>query len=103
MSDLILQRTKGFTCAINMAKMCLAEGNVAFSRTVAESILPYPDGIGAVLALKLLHGVDAEKVDLQTTAIELCDQYGRSLMLLGGEPGVHLDAERRLMVAYPTL
>ena len=101
--ELILENAAGFTCAVNMAKIHMATEDKKFAELVGKSILPYPDGSGAVFGLRLASGLRSERVDLQKLVIEACEIHDKPLMLLGGEPGIHRIAEARLKREFPSL
>jgi len=83
-----------------------AREDAALKRVLNESDLVVPDGIGVVLASKILR----RKLKCKVAGIELGEaliskmaQTGKSLFLLGAKPGVAEDAAAMLKEKYPGL
>lgn len=98
---LILSGAGGYTVAVNFEKIMMCQRDLAFREIVERSVMPYPDGIGAVLPLRILHRLICERIDVPMSVIEVCLREKRSLMLLGGVEGVHQDAARELRRRHP--
>ncbi len=65
--------------------------------------LVIPDGIGLIYATKIKKKPLPERVtgfDLSIKMLELADKKGLSLFLLGGEPGVAMDAAENIVKKY---
>jgi N-acetylglucosaminyldiphosphoundecaprenol N-acetyl-beta-D-mannosaminyltransferase len=84
-----------------------AAHNPELSAIINNADLVIADGIGVVLAAKLLGDPVPEKVtgvDLSTNLVaELSRQGGGRIFLLGAEPGVAAEAARRLGERFPGL
>ena len=81
-----------------------------FTRTIfgtcTECIVIFPDGIGLLLAARLIGKRLPEKatgIDTAEWLVSLAEERGLRLFLLGGEEGVAEDAARRLCNAHPKL
>ncbi len=78
----------------------------AFKRLLESTDLATPDGIGVVLALRLVHRVPATRVggtDLIPHLVQLAAARGWPVFLLGAMPGVAEAAARRLVALAPGL
>ena len=70
---------------------------------IEQSSLPFPDGAGAVLALKWLYGKRAIKLDLPKTALSLANANGWRLFVLGAQEEVNRIAYDVIKERYPNI
>lgn len=105
--DLIQSNRNGnYIFAINAEKV-MALQNDPFLRNMAENAsLLVPDGIGAVLAIKLLHGIKISRVpgaDLMQNICKEAAKKGYRIFIYGAKDDVNKDAVERLKKTYPGL
>lgn len=83
-----------------------AQHDEDFRAALREADLCLPDGTGAVVAARLLHGVKLRRLTGVTATRLLCQlaaARGWQVALLGGRPGVAVSAAERLGRLYPKL
>ena len=90
---------EGILLAVNAEKIARAD---PVTREIASAHLAYPDGIGAVLALRR-HGVPATRIAGADLWLELVDRYAstRSFYLLGATDEVVTAVVDRLRQRHP--
>lgn len=92
--------------ALNVAKIVGARTDAELRRDICESDLVGIDGMGVILALRLLGQRPPERVagiDLFQSLIAACAREGLRPYLLGAKPDVLERTERRLVEAHPGL
>jgi N-acetylglucosaminyldiphosphoundecaprenol N-acetyl-beta-D-mannosaminyltransferase len=92
----------------NPATALLAKRNPAFRDALAEFDMVAPDGIGMVLAMRMLHQESGLRISFDSTSLaplvfRLAAEKGLGVVLIGGAAGVAEAATKRLMLAYPGL
>jgi N-acetylglucosaminyldiphosphoundecaprenol N-acetyl-beta-D-mannosaminyltransferase len=96
------------TTFINPHSFHIVKHHTSYATNLAEFALIFPDGIGIVWGLRYLTGINAQRISFDTTSLALpvlqrasCES--RSVMLIGGHPGVAAQAARRLVEAVEGL
>ena len=77
--------------------------DINFREIIDHSILPIPDGSGAIIGLKILYNINSIKLDLPKTIFECANESKFSLFLLGATEKVNLCAENSLNQKYPNI
>ncbi len=108
--DLLLRVGNGeaLVTFANPGTTLLARRSAAFYRDLHVFDLVLPDGIGMCLAVRLLHGLPAQRVSFDMTSLaptvfEHARRFGLSVALVGGAPGVAARARDRLLAHFPGL
>ena len=96
------------TTFINPLAFHMAQQDKGYAGSLAHFDLVLPDGIGIVLGLRLIGDLCTERLSFDSTSLALpvlrrAGLEGRSVMLIGGIPGVCLRAKERLTEAIPSL
>ncbi len=100
----IIDDRSGYTCAINAEKIMMHMENRGGIREIVEgSILPYPDGVGAVWGIRRYHGIKTFKVNMPKILLELCNRERRSLFLLGASEDSSCLAYAAISKQYPSI
>ncbi len=92
--------------ALNVAKLVNMRTDLELAQDVRASDLVGIDGMGVVLALRLLGRQEVERVpgiDLMEAVIEVCARRGFRPYLLGARPEVVTGAAEKLKARYPGL
>lgn len=92
--------------AVNVAKLVHLQSDPALRRDVTGSDLISIDGAGVVWGARLAGHAVPERVagiDLMLALLGLCAKRGYGVYLLGAEPAVLEEAERRLRQRFPDL
>jgi N-acetylglucosaminyldiphosphoundecaprenol N-acetyl-beta-D-mannosaminyltransferase len=100
-SELIEQKKGGYSVAINAEKIMMYSRKPEMKTIIDNSILPTPDGAGAVLAMKWLHGKKCIKLNLPRTIYELSNEKGYSVFVLGAKEEINEKAVNVLKERYP--
>ncbi len=92
----------------NPEMVMVARKDLLLKKILNEADLAIPDGIGLVLASKLLYGKRGIKkritgVDLMEKICSWLSSWGGSAFFLGAQPGVAEECARRLQEKYPSL
>ncbi len=103
LNDLISNHTSGYTVAINAEKIMRYKSDQELFAAIEKSVLPYPDGAGAVLALKWLYGKKSIKLDMPKTALDLANTNGWRLFVLGAREDVNSTACDTIRKRYPNI
>ncbi len=98
--EMIEEKKTGYTVAINAEKIERYRMDSEFESIIDNSLLPYPDGAGAVLGLKWLHGLSAEKVNMPVKALEAANQVGLRTFIIGATEFVHDRAIENIIASY---
>lgn len=109
LKTIVIQGKKAFVITANPEVVMMARANPEFNRVVQRADIVTPDGIGVVIASKLLvrqnGGTDIpERVpgyDLLQALMQVADQQGWRVYLLGASPESNLGATNRLHEWYP--
>ena len=100
MIALIEEKKAGYTVAINAEKIQRFDTDPLMRNIILGSILPYPDGAGAVLGLKWLFDVDAEKINMPITALAVADKAKLRVFIIGADEKNHELAVKRIAETY---
>lgn len=96
----------GYVLAINPEKVYALRANPRLAAFFAKALLLIPDGIGVVLAIRLLHGGRVARVpgvDLMHRILALAAKRGTGVYLYGGKEETSQVAAERLLQLYPGL
>ena len=92
--------------AVNPEKVMAAQKNPELLKVLGSASLLVPDGIGVVIAARILGGVSMKRVpgsDLMPEICGLAASEGHSVFLFGARPGVAAEAAELLRQRYPGL
>lgn len=90
----------------NTEIVMLAKKNEELKKILNESDLTIPDGIGLIYASKIKGNPLPERVtgyDTSIKLLEIANDKGYSIYLLGGKEGVAKEAKERLKKTYPNI
>lgn len=90
----------GYSTAINAEKIMMYSKDMEMKSVIDNSVLPIPDGSGAVIGMKFLHSVASIRLDLPKIIFELSDREKYSLFILGSNEDVNKKAVEELKVKY---
>ncbi len=96
-----------FTFA-NPATAKLVRRHAGFADNLSAFDLVLPDGIGMCVAMRLLHGVRAQRISFDMTSLAPmilgeAQARGLTVALAGGDPGIAERARDRLRERFPSL
>lgn len=97
----IRQATGGYAVAINAEKILFFRSRADVRKVIENAALPYPDGIGAVLGLKWLHGVRSRKINMPIACLDGAHQMGWRLFIMGAAEDVSALAVAEIERRYP--
>lgn len=92
----------------NPSTALLALRAPAFARDLSAFDLVLPDGIGMCRAIRLLHGLPAQRISFDATSLapavfDHARTEDLAVVLVGGVPGIAERARGQLMATYPGL
>jgi N-acetylglucosaminyldiphosphoundecaprenol N-acetyl-beta-D-mannosaminyltransferase len=93
----------GYSVAINAEKIWRYGKDLEFTSIVDKSVFPYPDGAGAVLGLKWLHGIKSQKNNMPIKALEAANKRGLKTFIIGANEANHNKAIDIIVSRYPEL
>ncbi len=99
--NLVENKTGGYSVAINAEKIMMYEKNPEMKEIIENSILPTPDGAGAVIGMKFLHKRRSIKLDLPKTVFQLADKSSYSMFVLGAIEESNEKAADKIKELYP--
>lgn len=102
-SELIEKKTGGYSVAINAEKIMMYDRNPQMKEVIDNSILPTPDGAGAVLGMKYLYGKKCMKLNLPRSVFELANEKSHRVFILGSKEDVNKKAVDKLIERYPQI
>ena len=100
LKKLLLSNQSGYTVAINAEKILKYADEPEFSEIIDNSIFPYPDGSGAVLGLRWLHGKLSEKINMPVLALEVANKLGITTFIIGANQYNHSRAINNIRDKY---
>lgn len=100
---LIERGAGGYSVAINAEKIMMYSRNAQMREVIDNSLLPTPDGAGAVLGMKYLYRTKCIKLNLPRTIFELSEENGYSLLILGSTDEINERAVLKLKEKYPRI
>ncbi len=95
-----------FCAAINPAKIHAANRDPKLRLALDAAQLHICDGVGAALAVRLVHGRRMPRctgIDLFRRLVAAAEQEGWKIFLLGASPQANAAARRKLLETHPTL
>lgn len=101
--NLLSNNQGGYSTAINAEKIMMYGKDIQMKDIIDNSILPVPDGSGAVLGMKFLHGVSSIRLDLPKTIFELANEEKYNLFILGSSEDINKTAVQELKIKYPNI
>lgn len=99
--DFVESGCTGYSAAINGEKMFRAKSNKALLGVIESAAFPVADGFMAVLALRLVRGIRAVKVDFPKCVFEAADGGGWRIALFGASCEVNSIAKQEITRKYP--
>ena len=102
-TDLVNTGVCGYSVAINAEKIMLHKRDPGLCEAIEQSSFPYPDGAGAVLALKWLYGKRSIKLDMPKVTLYLANANGWRLSVLGSREEVNRAACDAIRQRYPNI
>jgi N-acetylglucosaminyldiphosphoundecaprenol N-acetyl-beta-D-mannosaminyltransferase len=93
----------GYSVAINAEKIWRYGKDIEFTRIVDNSVFPYPDGAGAVLGLKWLHGIKSQKNNMPVKALEAAHKASLKTYIVGANEVNHNKAIGIIASRYPKI
>jgi len=101
--SIVASSQAGYSVAINAEKIWRYGKDVEFTSIVDKSVFPYPDGAGAVLGLKWLHGIKSQKNNMPIKALEAANKGGLKTFIIGANEANHNKAIDIIVSRYPEL
>ncbi len=101
--SLVRAEKSGYLVAINAEKIQRFSKDPMMKSIILNSVLPYPDGAGAVLGLKWLHGASSDKVNMPIMALEAADKARLQVFIVGAEEKNHEMAVKVIKSTYPNI
>lgn len=86
---IIKSRSGGYSVAINAEKIMRFRNDPVMRSVIEHSVLPVPDGSGAVLGLRWLHSRRSIKLDLPRLALEVANAGMSRLFVAGSHEDVN--------------
>jgi len=91
----------GYTAAINALKIEKYNQDRITRKVIDQALIQTPDGVGAQLAFKVLHGKSVIKLDLPGLALDLANKHRLRLFLLGTSEDNNQKAAVNVKKQYP--
>jgi len=101
--NLINNKQGGYSVAINAEKIIMYSKSDNIKNIIDNSILPIPDGAGAVLGFKLLYNKKCLKVDLPKLILEISNENKYNVFLLGSHEKINKLASEKIRQTYPNI
>lgn len=101
--QLLNKNQGGYSTAINAEKIMMYSKDPEMKGILDNSVLPVPDGSGAVLAFKFLHKIKCIRLDLPKTIFEIAHQEDYALFILGASENNNELAVKELQQKYPRI
>lgn len=102
--ELVRGERPGTVLAVNPEKIIRSQSDTILRRSLESAALLIPDGIGVVLAVRLLHGEPVERVpgaELMPAICARAAERGYRVFLLGASEVVNAGAARALQDRFP--
>jgi N-acetylglucosaminyldiphosphoundecaprenol N-acetyl-beta-D-mannosaminyltransferase len=100
---LISDNLGGYSTAINAEKIMMYSKDTQMKEILDSSVLPIPDGSGAVLGFKFLYGENCIRLDLPKTIFELANEEKYKVFILGSSEEINIKAVDKLKEKYPNI
>jgi len=97
---------KQLITTINQYSYCIAENDFDFKKALQKSDILLPDGIGIVIAAKLLKKQKIKKIagaDIHRFLLEKLNEHSGSCMYLGSSENTLDKIQQRLAIEYPKI
>ena len=104
--EFILAGEPRWAVSINPEKAVKARRDKSLQQVLTKGDICLPDGMGVVLAARLLHKRNLKRItgiDLMKELVKAAPREGHSIFLLGSKPGVAEEAARRWKDRHPGL
>jgi N-acetylglucosaminyldiphosphoundecaprenol N-acetyl-beta-D-mannosaminyltransferase len=93
----------GYSVAINAEKIQRYDHDAALRSVIDGAALPVADGAGAVIGLRLLHGLRSAKIDLPRILLEAAHDSGWRLFVGGASQASNAGAVAAIARRYPAM
>ena len=103
MLALIASDVPGYAVAINAEKIYRFQTNPVLQQTINQSVFPYPDGSGAVMSLRFMHGLASEKINMPIRMLELANKHCLPTFIVGANEAIHISAIDIIKQRYPSI
>ena len=100
---LISNNLGGYSTAINAEKIMMYSKDTQMKEIIDNSVLPVPDGSGAVQGFKFLYGENCVRLDLPKTIFELANEEKYKVFILGSSEEINVKAVEKLKEKYPNI
>ena len=94
-------KKKSWVLSVNPLTVQLAHKNKLLTENLNSASMSIPDGIGTVWAIRLLHGLHAQRVTGIDIIERLLREKGLRFFLFGSAPGIADLAAQRIKASYP--
>ncbi|NCP53474.1 MAG: WecB/TagA/CpsF family glycosyltransferase [Flavobacteriales bacterium] len=97
---------KQLITTINQYSYCVAENDYSFKKALQKSTILLPDGIGIVIAAKLLKNTRIQKIagaDIHQYLLENLQKNSGSCMYLGASEDTLAKIKKRIGIEYPNI
>ena len=101
--SLLAKSESGYTVAINAEKIERFHKDPKFGSIIGNSVLPYPDGAGAVMGLRFLHGISVKKINMPIKALETANHNHLKTFVVGASESNHDLAIKNIFERYPNI
>lgn len=104
--NLIENKTRSVIYTPNSEIVMMAREDEKLLNAIKESDLIIPDGIGLVLASKIIKKPLEERVtgiDLMENILQYCHKENKSIYIIGGKPGTADKAGKNIKEKYPNI
>lgn len=103
LQNIVTSGKGGYSVAINAEKIQRFEKDLELRSVIDNSILPVADGAGAVLGLRILHGLRSAKIDLPRALLDASNEAGWRLFVGGATEAVNAAAASAIALRYPRI
>ncbi len=93
----------GYSVAINAEKIRKYQTDKKLKDVIDKSSFPYPDGAGAVLAIKWLHKLYSEKINMPIRMLEIANREKLRVFIVGAKADVHEKGVSIIKKRYPNI
>lgn len=101
LSGLVSEKISGYSAAINAEKLYKYSNDISLRKLLNAASLPYADGVGAVLAGRILFGIWRPKINMPKVVLEEAHKKNWRVFVYGAQPDVHEVAMKRIVARYP--
>ena len=100
------QQENTFIVAVNPEKIMKAKQDDSLRELINSATYQIPDGVGVLIASKLVKGSVHERVTGVDFMLRLCEEAAKkkkNVFLFGGKPGIAEQAEKALLERFPSI